>query len=173
MNTLHPLYNKTQISFKKANESFQYSDKWDFAIKVGYCDLQFFLSTLGNIARIPISAFAYTASDTCGWRCDYFNIPDEIILKVREYQKGYKDIRGYCSTSNYILATGYSTPSKLKRPNYKKVRELDKYCEELREKFHQDLKENPDEELSLRQQYTDILLTKFNELIKDAHNGKK
>lgn len=169
MNTLHPLYNKTKISFKQANESFQYSDTWDFAIKVGYCELQFFLSTLGNIARIPISAFAYTASDTYGWRCDYFNIPDEIILKVREYQKGYKDIRGYCSISNYILATGYATPSKLKSPKYDLVREFDKYSQELREKFYQDLRENRDEELSLRQQYTNIILEKFSKLVKEAH----
>lgn len=169
MNTLHPLYNKTKISFKQANENFQYSDNWKFAIKVGYCELQFFISTLGNIARIPVSAFAYTASDMYGWRCDYFNIPDEIILKVRKYSEEYKDIIGYCSTSNYIIATGYATPSKLKSPKYDLVREFDKYCQELREKFNQDLRENRDEELSLRQQYTNIILEKFSKLVKEAH----
>ena len=157
MNILSPMYNKQRISFKEAVDSFQSSKHWDFTISNGYCESQFFLSTLEKLSGVRLSPFAYSASKSYGWRCDYYNIPRHIALQ--------KNDTPFISQDYFILVTGYATPSKLKKPDYNKVIELEKLAETIASEVRK--KNNPT--IEMKQLYINELLLGFASLVADAH----
>lgn len=162
MNILTPMYNKQRISFKEANDSFQGHESWKFAVRVGYCDLESFIATLERLSGVRLSPFAYSASNTYGWRCDYYNIPRRIVLQ--EYGSAL------ISQEYFILATGYNAPNRIKSPaDYKKVKELNNLSKSVREVSYKGANRPTIEQ---RQLYINELLLGFAELVANAHGGK-
>lgn len=161
MNILTPMYNKQRISFKEAVESFQGHESWNFAVSIGYCDLESFIGILESLSDVRLSPFAYSTSKMYGWRCDYYNIPRRIVLQY--------DSKPLISQEYFILATGYSTPSKLKRPaDYNKVKELNNLAKATREVIYKEDKPT----IEQKQIYINELLLGFADLVANAHGGK-
>lgn len=161
MNILTPMYNSQRISFKEAVESFQGHESWNFAVSIGYCDLDSFLSAIESLSGVRLSPFAYSSSKEYGWRCDYHNIPRRIVLQY--------DNKPLISQEYFILATGYSTPSKLKRPaDYNEVKRLNNLAKSAREVIYKEEKPT----IEMRQLYINELLLGFASLVANAHSNK-
>ena len=161
MNILTPMYNKQRISFKEAVDSFQGHESWKFAVRIGYCDLESFIGILGSLSGVSLSPFAYSASNTYGWRCDYYNIPRRIVLQ--------QDGSVLISQEYFILATGYAAPSSFKSPaDYKKVKELNNLAKSAREVIYKEEKPT----IEMKQLYINELLLGFADLVANAHGGK-
>lgn len=161
MNILTPMYNKQRISFKEAVDSFQGHESWNFAISIGYCDLESYIGILGSLSGVGLHPFAYSASNIYGWRCDYYNIPRRIVLQDNG--------NALISQEYFILATGYATPSKLKRPaDYNRVKELNNLAKATREVIYKEDKPT----IEQKQIYINELLLGFADLVANAHGGK-
>lgn len=161
MNILSPMYNGQRISFKEAVESFQGHESWNFAVSIGYCDLESFIGILESLSGVRLSPFAYSSSKEYGWRCDYYNIPRRIVLQY--------DSKPLISQEYFILATGYATPSKLKRPaDYNEVKHLNNLARTARELIYAEKEPT----IEKKQLYINELLLGFAELVANAHGGK-